>query len=413
MKVLVKSIILLSATSTLFCAGYRIPEQSINSTALSAANVANVYGADASYYNPANMSWMKNNEFFEASLTYIKLNSIDYEHKGLGGELFNGTSKKENFLIPTFFYISKIQKDFFRYGISFTSPFGLTKRWNSALQKASAEKFSLKVLELNPSISFLASPNLSIGVGVRFIYSEGEVKSSSTEYVELTNNARADFSRDMDGDEFKLAYNFAMSYKASENLTLAATYRTKAELDENGHAKLYAFDEIIFKGGSSVKILLPAILSLASSYKYKNTTFEFVYERNYWSEYKDLDFEYNKELEENYAILFDAPIEKDWHDSSTFRLGITHKYSDKLTLMCGFAIDKTPVPYKTLGFELPDSHAKMYSFGFDYKVKKNLNFGMAYLYDKKEDREIVNDKVNGEFSNGGAHMVTVGLKYKF
>ena len=37
--------------------GWRIPEQSVNSTALSAAYVANAHGADAAYFNPANMSF--------------------------------------------------------------------------------------------------------------------------------------------------------------------------------------------------------------------------------------------------------------------------------------------------------------------------------------------------------------------
>ena len=45
----------LAACTSLYSAGYKIPEQSLNAVALSAAYIANANGADAAYYNPANM----------------------------------------------------------------------------------------------------------------------------------------------------------------------------------------------------------------------------------------------------------------------------------------------------------------------------------------------------------------------
>ena len=87
--------------------------------------------------------------------------------------------------------------------------------------------------------------------------------------------------------------------------------------------------------------------------------------------------------------------------------------------MLGFAIDKSPVPANTLGFELPDSDAKLYSIGFEYKVTQNLKMGLAYLYDDKEDRTVTNRSVPnptapyGTFSDSGAHLLTASFKYKF
>ena len=52
MKNTIKVATLLSlSAATLLASGYRIPEQSLNSTALSAAYVASANGADASYMN--------------------------------------------------------------------------------------------------------------------------------------------------------------------------------------------------------------------------------------------------------------------------------------------------------------------------------------------------------------------------
>ena len=66
----VATLLSLSA-ATLLASGYRIPEQSLNSVALSAAYVASANGADASYYNPANMAFMAEGGYIETSLTYI------------------------------------------------------------------------------------------------------------------------------------------------------------------------------------------------------------------------------------------------------------------------------------------------------------------------------------------------------
>ncbi len=49
----------------IFASGYRIPEQSTASTAKSAAHVANITTADASYFNPAAMSTLENRSQIE------------------------------------------------------------------------------------------------------------------------------------------------------------------------------------------------------------------------------------------------------------------------------------------------------------------------------------------------------------
>ena len=82
--------------------------------------------------------------------------------------------------------------------------------------------------------------------------------------------------------------------------------------------------------------------------------------------------------------------------------------------MAGFAIDKNPIPDSTIGFELPDSDALLYSLGARYKVNNNLELGAAYLYDTKGSRSATGSSggVNGNIDGAAAHLVTVGLTYK-
>lgn len=393
----VATLLSLSA-ATLLASGYRIPEQSLNSVALSAAYVANANGADASYYNPANMSFMAQGAYTEVALTYINLPKVSYDGVGTATD---GDSKTEQFLMPNLHYVSPMVGNW-RYGLSITAPAGLSKRWDEAYAKAFAEEFTLKVIEVNPTVSYLINDQFSVGFGARGVYTDGVVKSSGA------------VGRDLEGDSIDFGYNLALSYKPIKDMTLAATYRSKVDLTVDGNADLYSGTTKVFNNiGASVTIPLPASLALAAAYTYEKTTVEFVYERTYWSAYKDLDFDYDRSIG-GLAPYFDAPKEKSWKDSNAYRIGLSHQCTDNLKMMVGFAIDKTPVPGKTIGFELPDSDAKLYSIGFEYKVTENLKMGLAYLYDDKEDRSATNTAgVNGTFTDSSAHLVTASFKYKF
>lgn len=405
------------ASSMVMAGGYKIPEQSLNSMALGAAYVAHTTGADTNYYNPANMSFMEaDKSYVEGGVTLAHLPSNVYSLGALSGE-----SEAEDLPIPFFHYVSKPVGDF-RWGVSMVVPGGLTKRWKTPAQKASAEEFTLKIVELNPSMSYKIADNFSIGGGVRLIYSEGVVKSNSAELSAIMQDPAKNASRDMEGDTIAFGYNLALAYKPTSDMNIALTYRSNVDLEEEGHAKLFAYaidpTNNFYDGDASITVSLPAALNAAISKTWNDQfTLEFNYERTFWSEYETLDFQYNTSLP-----LFDAPIVKNWKDTDTFRLGATIKMDNKITAMMGFAIDETPAPVETLGFELPDSDAKIFSMGFRYQQTEKLSWGAAFLYDSKESISLVPgahddpDSVlynGGSFHEGGAFLTTLGVAYEY
>jgi long-chain fatty acid transport protein len=104
---------------------------------------------------------------------------------------------------------------------------------------------------------------------------------------------------------------------------------------------------------------------------------------------------------------------KNWEDSNAYRLGLSYKATKITTLMAGFAYDESPAPDSTLGFELPDSNAYLFSLGARFKVTSQMDLGFGLLYDMKTDRAVNNGRVNGEFTNSSAILATVGLSYTF
>ena len=390
----------LLVSATLMAGGYKIPENSINSVALSGANVANAQGADAAYFNPAAMMRQENVNFLEIDATYINLTPVDFT-----GTTGSYSSKEENFIVPSLHFVSKKLGDSgARVGFSMVAPAGLSKRWDATTPKASAEEFTLQVVEFNPTIAFALCDTVDFGFGFRVLSSSGVVKASRVGV----------YSQDMTGDAIDYGYNLALNSHPLPELSLAMTYRSKVDLSVEGNADvLYAPAGLNVNTPTSVSVPVPAVLSLASAYSFTTgTTVELTYERTYWSAYKNLNFNYSNPIAE---AVFGASKLKSWEDTNTYRLGLTQKL-DNWTAMAGIAYDETPVPDTTLGYELPDSDAWIVSLGGRYQINKNWNIGMAGLMDMKESRTVNQAGaagIKGEFSDGRAYLATIGIEYKF
>ena len=416
-----KKIALMSlvASSVLMAGGYKIPETSLNGVALSAANIAHNKSADAAYYNPANMVFMANENHMEADLNYIGLDAPNYK----GTVSLNGTplgthdidAQSEDFLIPSLNYVSGDVSGA-RFGLSVVVPGGLSKRWENSVASFSAEEFTLETVEINPTIALPIGDKIGVAIGFRIIHTSGVVKSTSPQA-----------SRDMTGDSIDFGFNAALAYKPTSELELGLTYRSQVDLTVEGDAKLSyidaADDFFIYTGihngtytsdsGASVSVPLPAALSLAAAYTLPSkTTFEFVYERNFWSAYKTLDFNYGTGANFVTNYVFGTPIAKNWNDTNAFRLGITQEL-DKMTLMAGMVYDETPVPDETLGFELPDSDSLSVSLGGRYQINEKMDVGLAVLYSMRDERTVSNNDLTGEFTGGNVLIVSAGMGYKF
>ena len=406
----------IAAATSIYAAGYKIPEQSLNGTALAAAYVANANGADASYYNPANMVFSSKGNQLEIALSYVSASAIDFDSDGTSslGAAGQGSSEKETVFIPTMHYILPQYFENTMFGVSLVVPAGLSKRWEGDFAKKSAENFTLEIIELNPTIAYKINEQFSIGGGLRLIKSEGIVKS----HVLV---GTTEISRDLEASSIDWGYNLAMTYKPTTETTLAITYRSYVDIEVNGTGELKFAAGHTYDGDASVSFPLPAALNLALSHDFGNLTAEVVYERTYWSKYNDLDFNYEYDLNTtNYGApvgsfhgAFDEPRAKNWKDTNTYRLGLTYQANNDLKLMAGFAIDETPVPDETIGFELPDADAKIYSTGFEYKLNETSSIGAAYLLSVKDDRKAMVDGVEGTFRNSSVSLFTIGYSHSF
>ncbi len=397
-------------TATAFAGGYKIPEQSLRSTATSGAYFSSSNSADSAYYNPANMSFMKDGWGLEVGLRYIvlppiKFQGLIYDRVSSSYVPLRASSSRETFIVPYFHYVSpKVGK--LRLGFSFTTPGGLSKSWEGSLAQAYAKRFHLEIYETSLSASYLLTEHISVGGGLRAVFSRGE--------VEFAHPSGA-YTVSMDGDTDILpGYFLSVSIRPIPELTISTLYRSKVDLkikgDAQGYLVLPGLTLYPFSTTGKVKVPLPAEWRLGASYQIGNTTLELTYERTFWSSYKRLDFDFNDSVVEG---AFGTPQPKNWDDTNTYRLSLTHNFGEKFTGMLGIAYDETPIPERTVGFELPDSDGWILSLGGIYRPESNVEIGLAYLIFLKKDRSVNNTLVKGEFSDISAHMLTLSIAYGF
>ncbi len=393
------------AAGTAYATGYRIPEQSSDSVAKAGAHIASSTGADSSYYNPANMAFADNAWLTEVDLTYIHLTSIDYNDART--PMFNGSSEEENFLLPTFFVVSPDYNNF-RFGLSFTAPYGLAKQWKDPYPALFARNFELEVFDLNPSVAYKINDYVSLAGGARMI-----VSSAQAEFGGTRPDNGVTYDVNLDGDYgVDWGWNVALAVKPNANTNLSATYRSNVTLNLSGsvNASTNALGPMSFVTDGDAELPAPAVFTLAGAYTWNALTVELVWDRTFWSEYENLDLNYDDPTLE--AILGPAQP-RNWDDSDAFRISASYDFNELFTGMLGFAVDSNPIPNETVGFQLPDSDAMLFSIGGRYNVNEQSSFGLGLLYDYKDSRSVNNREAVGEFENAAAFLLSAGFRYKF
>ncbi len=389
----ISGVIVTAATSIMLAgqvsaSGYYLPEQSTNAVGLAAAYVANAHGADAAFYNPANLVFEKDKKAsMELTVNAIHVPEIEFNGTYAGGPATN-RSNDVNIVIPNFFYISPAVNDNWRFGLA-TASTGLKTQWTGQPQELFAEYTSLQTTEINPVFSYKVNDQFSVGGGLRVAYTEAELRSNGgPPYVGVP------VSLNLEGDGYSTGYNLAMTIKPSEQMTLSATYRSRLDLKLKGDAYVQFNNAPLYIGDANVKAIQPAVLGLGVAYAMDTTVVELAYNRLFWDQYQNLDLQYAGSLGP-LAPLYDDPKEKNWKNTNTYRIGLTHQYDSKLTFLAGIAFDSNPVPDETVAFELLDTDYTVYGLGAKYKLDDSITLGGGLLYADGDKRTVNNTVYSG------------------
>jgi long-chain fatty acid transport protein len=384
--------------------GYEITDQDAKAMGLASAFVAQADNPSAIYFNPAGLTQI------EKTTATTGLAVID-----INARIVNNSNRERNkngdYYIPNFFFSTPLGVSNLTFGLGMYSPYGLGTEWDSdSITKYSSIKAELTTIFVTPTLAWKPIPEISVGAGVSYIYSEAELTQKFPFSLVvpalsggLLTSDDADVS--LEGKAWDVGWTAGILAQPTDKLSLGFNYRSETILEykasfeaENisaGAQTLAAMGgETVgsqFRSDAKLELPLPHRFSWGIAYKpLSNWTVEFDYERILWSTLKSLDVELDDE-----NLYFNDEVgekKRDWRDTNAFKLGTEVRIADVLALRTGGFYYQTPVPNNTLDPAIPDNDRFGFTVGLGYQIG-SFNVDVGYMEVFSQVREVKNDSL--------------------
>ena len=376
--------------------GFQLPEQNASGLGNAYAGAAAVAeNASTIFFNPAGMTQLQAREF-SLGVSAVRP-SFKFSNNGsttptafTGGATVpvtgtdGGDAGGWNFL-PNFYLSAALTRDIYM-GLGVSVPFGLATEYDSGWYgRYQAIKFSIKTLNVNPSLAYRISDKVSLGFGLNWQRLEAEYVRKATPAAQVKLEANDDAWGWNVGVLFQVApaTRLGISYRAPLSYTLEGDFSGALNAPAKADIKLPDTFILSVHHGLSARWELLGDLSLTR-----------------WSSLDTIDI-----INKTTGTVAQQLIAQ-WQDTWRAALGASYKVSEVWKLKLGIAYDQSPVPDAERRLvSLPDDNRVLFSAGTQWKPSKTsaLDIGLAYVYMKGPD--IDNNQnptrgiVKGNFNN--------------
>ncbi len=407
-------------TGTVFAAGFALIEQSTsNMGSAYAGGSASAEDATTIYFNPAGMTELDSAEaIFGLHIVQPSTRFSDSASSGPGGVSL-GTDTGGNAgvtgFIPNFYYTREVAPQF-RFGLGINAPFGLSTEYDKNwIGRYHAIESHMQSLNINPSLAYRASDQLSLGAGINLQYLSVELTNAidqaalcsgagitSCAAIPTTNDGYAKVT----GTSWGWGVNLGLLYKFSDATRIGAAWRSSIKHELEGDAKFDDIDPVLKGAGffvntdANAKVDLPATLSI-SSYHQFDSRWALMGDITWtqWSSFEELRIKYDS------GTQGDTVQPEEWEDSLRYALGVHYRHSDQMLLRAGIAYDETPIPdTERRTPRIPGNDRTWLALGLNYQVSHQLSFDLGYAHLFVNDTAIsdtnkLGAKLDGEYES--------------
>lgn len=302
-------------------------------------------------------------------------------------------------------------------GISLTSPYSFTTDYDAtSWVRYTTDKTKLRTYDIQPSIAFMVTPELSVGGGLNIEYAD----ASLSNYLPNLSPLLADGHQELKGDGWDLGWNVGAQLRTGA-LTLGASYKSSVKHKLSGSVTTTGLLGPL--AGSNGAIDTHATFStpwqatfgarLAVSPK---ATLNTQVVRSGWSKFD--------------AIRLGAPINsaipENYRDSWSFAGGIDYAASPQWTVRAGVQYDQTPTRNGNRDARVPDANRWNFATGASYALSPSFSIDAAAAYVAIKDATIDRTTaayagtavqtpilVNGRTDNANAVVLSLGGRLAF
>ncbi len=398
-------------SSQAMAAGFALNEQSISGMGTSfAGRSSSADDATTLFGNPAGMSRLKREEVsFGMAAIHAKTDIKDTSSAPVptgsnDGDMVPFTA------VPMGYYVKPID-DEWAAGVGVYVPFGMITDYESGFQGRFFGDYSeVRVITVQPTVSYRFNDKLSIGFGPTFNRIDGELQSATL------NGGRVKVK----GDDTAMGFNAGVLYEFSPQTRMGVTYHSKVEFELEGDTQLSGagFGPFVGKYDASLDLTTPESVDVSLTHELNDDWTLYagaMWTR--WSRFEAIVIE-----NEGMSPMLPSSVqtiveEQDWHDTWSYAIGAAYKLNRTWTLRSGLAFDQSPTNNVHRSPRIPTGDRTAVSFGLAWNPTDDVTVDLAYSYLWEEDTKVRRESptrgvYNATYENS-AHGFGASLSYRF
>ena len=403
-----------------YSGGFQLTEQSVTGLGRAFSGFG-VVGDDASaiFYNPAGMTLLEGNQA-QASLFYINT-TARFRNEG-STQTFLGTIVPSrgpdkdggtDGLVPAAF-LSHELNDSWTIGLGVATPYGLKVDYdNDWVGRYHAKESELITVDINPSIGYRFSDELSVGAGFSVQYADATLSQAV-----FTGPQSRDGRAKVTADDWGSGFNFGAMYEFSPDTRIGVSYRSKIEQNLDGRLKVTRLPRPFRTNTrAKAKIDLPETVYVgAYSRLFEKWEITGGARWTRWDRFDEVRIRFSDGRP-------DAVTDHDWDNSWMVNAGLGYQLSHAWTFRVGYAFDQSPIPNNSHRTpRIPGNDRHWASFGGSYEPTENLSltFGYTHIFVRNADlnRTIdlapgITDTLVGKYPNSSVDILGLELNYRF
>jgi long-chain fatty acid transport protein len=376
-------------------AAFLIYNQDARANGMGMAVVSSINNPSAVFYNPARLTYQKGLGGSVGDVVIIPVTRFEDHQSGQ-----RTCARPATHHLPSVF-VKYTAKDL-SFGVGIFSPFGLSTQWPDKWTGRYTATFAeIRTTFVNPVIAYRFSDYFSFGLGVSHVQSSVTMKNA----IDLGSIGLPDGNARLKGDGEGVGYNAGCTLALPAEFTISFTYRSAVPIRYDGKASLHMPPPLVSSATrASTKITLPFLAVLGVAKDIGPLTIEGDILYTGWSSMRG----YEVASDDKTA---DAYYGKNWRNVLGIAFGFNYQWTRSLEIRGGYMYDKSPVPARTLGPELPDATRNIFTLGTtigNNNFKVDLGY-QATLFEKADStRSAVSPR--GTYGNF-AHLIFMSFTY--
>jgi len=398
-----------------FASVFALNEQSISGMGTSfAGRSSSADDASTVFGNPAGMARLKRDEVYVGAAAIHAKSDIDRVSASSPGGPISGSNDGDMVPatgVPMGYYVKPLD-DKVAFGLGVYVPFGLMTDYESSFQgRYYADKSYVRVITVQPTLSYRFNDKLSVGFGPTFNHIEGELTSSL--FTPL-----GDGKVKVKGDDIAVGFNAGVLYEFTPHTRAGITYhsRVKYKLDGDTKVEAPALAGISGKYDANLDLTTPESVDMSITHDLTDAlTLHVGSTWTRWSRFKEIRVENDSAtLPANLSTIVE---EQNWHDTWAHAVGLSYKVNSQWTLRTGIAIDQSPTNNVDRSPRVPSGDRTIFSVGAGWSPTQDMTIDVAYSYLQEESVDVNHTSASrGTYSaryKNSAHGLGASLSYRF